>query len=846
MSHVGNLNPSLGAGSRALGYFFKLAIGLCCAATAAAGIHPIASEETREFHIPAQSLSSAMLEFSRQSDIDLITPAELLRGRRSTAIGGRMLPSEALDRLLVGTGLRSAKVGDTLTIRLAAAYPEMGNHRQRNAQSETSVRRSDRRQAADSNGSGFPEIIVTARKREESVQDVPSAVTVLDSAQLKRIGADEFGDFSRTVPGLNLNQINAIQNNVNIRGISNTSMESSAQSTVAFYIDELPTLDAFLSWAQPDLRLFDVNRVEVLRGPQGTLFGSGALAGAIRILTNKPDLTRHELDFEAGLSQVEDGDLGYSLSAMANIPLLEDRFAVRAVGYRRGDPGYIDNVITGEPDQNGADAWGGRLMGRFKASDVLLFTGSILHQDTDVHDGPYSFRNSADGGPYQWSNYSPESGKTKFTIYNLVADYSLSGATLTSSSSYAQTAAAVSSDTGSRILTARLELPQVVAVPFVNFNESDALAEELRLVSNEDQLIDYVLGAFYMRRNYSGGQIFSSPIAGFEVFRAHVDHEVKEQALFGELIFALTGKVDLTVGGRAFWNDYVISSTSTGLLSGLPQGVVIRSSQPAEDHGFNPKAVLAYQYSDDTLLYALAARGYRTGFVNLAFGKLPLTPYSPDTLWNYELGYKSHLLNGKLLLNVAAYRLDWRNVQIEASRIIDGLNFIGIANAGQAFATGLEIEAAWQPTPKWEFTTALSLNDTKLTEIAPRFRVDAQQGSGLPAAPHFTISNSLQYAFDWCEWTNYLRIEHQYVGTSLSEFPVPPESSQPEPVPIGNYQTLNLRAGFDKNNLAMTLYATNLAGSEGITHVENRVKPDPADAVRMRPRVFGATVSLRF
>jgi iron complex outermembrane recepter protein len=716
--------------------------------------------------------------------------------------------------------------------------------------------------SAARDGSSLEEVIVTARKREEPVQDIPAAISVLSEATLERIGADDFQGFARTVPGLNLNQVNAIQNNVNIRGVSTTSVETSAQSTVAFYIDDLPTVDAFLSRAQPDLRLFDVNRVEVLRGPQGTLFGSGALSGAIRILTNKPDLTKNELDFEAGLSQVEDGNMGYAVNAMANVPVVADRFALRAVGYVRRDPGYIDNVITGKTDQNDVDAWGGRLMGRFKASDAFTLTGTILHQDTQTDDGPFSFhRESSFGcnpgicppqyGPYsggsnEWANYSPENGSVKFTIYNLVADIDLGPATLTSSSSYAQTKADIASDSASRLLSDAFGLPEVVPLPFVNFSDSDALAEELRLVSNGDRRIDYVVGGFYMKRTFDGGQVFSTPIPGLEIFRADVTHEVKEKALFGELIFGLTDKLDLTVGGRVFWNDYDITTISTGLLSGLPLGTVVTSKLAADDNGFNPKAVLGYQYSSDILLYATAARGYRTGFVNPAFGDLPASSYQPDTLWNYELGLKSYILNHKVLFNIAAYYIDWQDVQVEAVRVVNGLNFIGIANAGAAFTRGAEVEVAWQPNRQWQLSTAFSLNDSRLTQINPEFVVDAAEGSELPAAPNFTISSSLQYAYGWQEWENYLRLEHAYVGESMNNFPLVPASNRGPPVSLGDYHTLDLRAGFVKGNLELVLYGANLNNSDGVVEAEGAAIFTGGPSVHIRPRTFGVTARIRF
>lgn len=690
------------------------------------------------------------------------------------------------------------------------------------------------------------EITVTARKREESLQAVPAAVSVLGEQQLHRIGADDFQGFSRTVPGLNLTPTGPAQSNVNIRGVSTTSTVTSAQSTVSFYIDDLPTLDSFLGLATPDLRLFDVSRVEVLRGPQGTLFGSGALSGAIRVITNKPKLAATEFAAEVGTATITDGDASYQLNAMGNFPLVQDRFAVRLVGYWREDGGYIDNILPGgKADHNSADTAGGRVSARLQASEALSLTLTSSYQENEFDQGPNSFYSAADGGPFQIVSFGPTGGRSEFTTHNLVADYNWGPATLTSSTTYGENDAETPTDGFSRLLSAALGLPSTVGIPLIDFAAGHAFAQELRIVSNADQRIDYLIGAFFLKRRSDRGQTFVSPVPGLTLFDFTAKMETEEAALFGEVNLNLTDRLDLTLGGRGFTNEFDLRSSSTGLISGLPPGVVITDASAADESGFNPKLVLSYRYSPEGMVYAQAARGYRTGFINIAVGDNPAVPYDSDTLTNYELGLKSYWFDRVLLLNAAAYFIDWQDVQINAQRVINGILFDGIANAGAAEAKGLEVEAVWIPAGSWEFSAAVAFNDTELTEIDPNFTVNALEGDELPAAPNFTSASAVQYAFDLGSWESYVRVEHQYVGEALSGFEVAPGPITP-PLTVGNYHLVNLRFGFVRDNLEFSAYVSNLTDSDGIVVARGARNMNPATSIRVVPRSVGVVAALRF
>jgi iron complex outermembrane recepter protein len=786
------------------------------------------AEHGVHFEIRPQSLRDALAVFMQQSGSEILFASDVVEGKWTQGLSGELTPTSAIATLLRGTDL-TYKITEAGAVLVVPAGETAASAR-----------------AQGSADGILQEVIVTARKREESVQDVPAAVSVLGEQKLERIGADSFEGFARTVPGLNLTPIGPSQSNVNIRGVSTTATNTAAQSTVAFYVDDLPTLDSFLSIATPDLRLFDVARVEVLRGPQGTLFGSGALSGAIRIITNKPNLAQTEFAVETGFSSIEHGDFSYQLNAMANLPIFEDRFAVRLVGYMREEGGYVDNVLPGgHEDQNSAQAHGGRVSMRLQATDQLRLTATSTYQKNDIDDAPNSFYSRADGGAYQNDNYSSTGGVSKLTTHNLVAEYDLGLATVTSSTTYGETEVATPADGFSRVLSVALGLPTPVAIPVINFSDANAFAQELRVASNGDNRIDYVVGAFYLQRQFDRGQTFPSPLPGVVIFDIAGKTQTREQALFGEVNIGLTDRLDLTLGGRAFSNEFELTSTSTGLLSGLPQGVVVTGGGSTDESGFNPKIVLSYRYSSEGMVYAQVARGYRTGFVNIAVGSNSAVPYDSDTLTNYELGLKSYWLDRRLLLNAAAYYIDWQDVQINAQRVINGILFAGIANAGAAQSRGLEVEAIWAPSRRWELSTALAFNDTELTQIDRRFVVNALEGDELPAAPNFTAANTIQYSFDLGSWNSYARVDHQYVGEALSGFKVAPGPIA-QPVTVGDYHLVNFRLGFTRGNLELAAYVNNLNGSDGIIIGAAAGNLNPATSIRVLPRTIGALARVRF
>ncbi|HVK82323.1 MAG TPA: TonB-dependent receptor plug domain-containing protein, partial [Verrucomicrobiae bacterium] len=391
--------------------------GVLVAAIASVAIaSPVCAQEREQrqtFNIPAQSLASALIEFSRQSDVMVVVDPSLVNGRTAPAVQGEFTTQEALTRLLAGSTLTPTRQPDGGFV-LAGNPIQLGD--------------------ASSAASSEDDIVVTARKREELVQDVPASITALGGAALDRMGAEGFEDFVRLAPGLTMNPTST-NPNFSIRGISTSTTLGTTQQPIALYVDDTPTQDPFVALSSLNLYLADISRVEVLRGPQGTLFGSGSLSGAIRVITRTPDPSEFSAYVEAGASTIEGGEPGTQLEAMINAPL-GDTTALRAVAYRRHVGGYIDNSSRGIEDVNDYTVQGGRIALQTELTPNFSVTGSIIHQRDEGDDGSRTFYTPSQGGSDEWSSLQADDTQFETTIGNILASYDLGWATLTSSTSH--------------------------------------------------------------------------------------------------------------------------------------------------------------------------------------------------------------------------------------------------------------------------------------------------------------------------------------------------------------------------------------------------------------------------
>ncbi|MFV3076932.1 TonB-dependent receptor [Niveispirillum fermenti] len=671
------------------------------------------------------------------------------------------------------------------------------------------------------------EIIVTAQKRQQPLQAVPLPISAVAAETLEKRGMDEFTDYARAVPGLSFVDRGAGKNKVTLRGIS-TGVDQNHQSPVGIYIDETPV--SYPS-NEPDLRLFDVERVEVLRGPQGTLYGAGSMGGTIKIITAKPDLTRVAGAASVQLSSTRKGGENYALNGMVNVPLAQDKAAIRIVGYYRNEDGFIDNAQLSSRDVNDNETWGTRAAAKFALSERFAATASLLIQRTDV--GGSQEINPALPGLTQ-SRAVPEVRNDDLDLYSLGLTYDLDWAELSSSTSYLDR---IFDDV--RDVMAFLGAPAPVwlnnVVPDRNF------VQEIRLASAPSDSVEWIAGLFYSRRKsvlnqyaWHGG-VFGVPV-GTPLLDSTIRSRLTQKAAFGELTVYLDDRLKVTGGLRAFQVKEKVFKLSDGLIAG---GYSTDMSDSSEKK-INPKVNLSFQATPDILLYTQAAQGFRVGGPNSTLpplnGVAAPSSFDSDSLWNYEVGFKSTLWNGRATLNLSAFYIDWTDIQVTVTRA-DGFSYV--TNGDKAVSKGLEGEFSVRPMAGLEIGVAAAYTDAYLS-------ADSRSGAGrkgdrIPAVPRFTYDLFGRYEWDMTAgWSAYTQANLQHVGASYNGF----TSRVPAPDRQRGYELANAKVGVIYGETDISLFANNLFDKRAELFVD-RTLGDARVNVN-RPRTIGVNVMRKF
>lgn len=489
------------------------------------------------------------------------------------------------------------------------------------------------------------------------------------------------------------------------------SSESEPQETVGVYIDDVnvtnPGGTNNENNTSPDFNLFDVDRIEVLKGPQGTLYGAGSMGGTIRFITKQPRLDGYEGEVQGRVSSTKSGDPSYSGDGMLNVPLVDSQLALRVVGTYRKDGGYIDNVspTLNKSDYNDDSSWLVRSTLLYKPSDDLHFSLKYIHRNVDVNG-----LNSTPRDQELTSNFLVEPRSTsKLDIVNGVGDVKLGSVTLTSSTSYLQRR-----DLAVRDLTplgqGYIALVSSAAEPappigLHNRNNYHEFAQELRLASDNTGRLKFVAGVYFSKLTkrftqdgawpglagfldangvpaaLAGKGPVASPTLGitdWNFYLATVDQDLRQIAVFGEATYSFTDRVDLTIGGRQFdIRQHFLFDANPEAIFVTPDAA-FRQSQLSE-HGFNPKATLSLKATEELLLYATAAKGFRPGGFNqpvstnaqclqdfsvLGYNPNSVAGFKSDSIWSYEAGVKAQTPGRRTQLTAAAYQENWSDIQL--------------------------------------------------------------------------------------------------------------------------------------------------------------------------------------
>ena len=751
--------------------------------------------------------------------------------------------------------------------------------------------------ATSNDDSASGEVIVTATRRNARLQDVPLAVTAYSQKELSQKGIVGYEGLALETPGIVLNKPTANFNNFTSRGIATNGYGANLQGAVAIYIDELPISSNGNSTIL-DPTLYDVERVEFLRGPQGTLFGSGSLSGAMRFLTKSPDLTKFDSSALVDIGLASGDSLRQRYNGMINIPLVDDKLGLRVVGSYRNEEGWTDNLGTGVHNSNTLEAYGGRAILLWKPVDRLSVRLMYMHENSNPKDS--SLISPALGPNFRVSD-RPDRFQGILNAYNATVEYEFDFAKLTSSTTYADYEGKFFVDLagtfaaygppgpffrGSTALYGGTTGIYGGPIPFrldaTGYDES--FVQETRLSSTGTGNFDWTIGGFYFWKRRDVDYVYRSSApylaalrvtsaTGFDgdaynKFGAHITS--KELAGFGELTYRFSDQFWLTGGLRygsteaqAFteaggYNSNYLTAAITRQL-GFPSPNVVRVDIPAavgtkaEQSKLSWKASASYKPSSNMTMYATVATGFRTPIVNARAGAASVVDptdiiippgATSDKLTNYEVGVKGRWLDGKLTANIAAYYIDWKNIQVQANRVSDQVQFA--TNIGGAYSKGLEFEVGIFPIPGLSIAANASFNRAKVNRLtASEAAISGAVDGARLASPKFQGSLSTRYNFDINpEMRGFVAGTVAHVGSFPGLFPrVPgrPTVIQPTYAFTEAFQTVNLSAGVTKGRMTLTWYVENLFDNRDITYVHPESFISSRFAAQ-RPRTFGVRV----
>ena len=768
----------------------------------------------RIFRLPSEPVDRALIRFAVQAGASVGGfPAPGCEGL-SRPLVGPMTPSEALRRMLPA-GCKSMAVD-------AHSFRIFGTERRPAGPPATVA-------PQDTTPTSVDEIVVTAEKRPEPLRGSPFAVSALTHEEMERLGAKDFAGLVSQLVSVAETNLGPGRNKIFIRGLSDGTFTGKTQSTVGLYLDDVPIT---YSAPDPDLRFADVERLEVLRGPQGTLYGSGSMGGIVRIVTARPDPTRF-LGGAAveGMANGRD-DRSYGLEAMVNLPLLGGKAAVRAVAYDEKLSGYLNNTRLNLDDVNRGRRSGYRIAGLIELPDAWTARMSYAHQAIDNADSQYT-----DGsGKLSRETELREPHDNDFTQISATLTHPGAAADLLLSAAY------IDHDLQTRYdATGAFRGDRLHTAAFDEHLEVELWVAEAILTSNEPGRFRWLAGVFASHSDeHDSGRL--GPPTGPALSRSvYVRRDrLNEAAAFGEAVYDITPRLTATLGGRLF---------ATRVSFNAGDFELARSPIPAvgshlTDQGFTPKLRVSYAFAPDVVMYAQVQEGYRAGGFNVpsAADGMAVGPdvpsFRPDRLRNFEIGGETPLFNRALTLRAAVFRALWTNVQTDQYRTSGAPVTL---NIGDGSNTGVEVETIWRPDAHLQVRLNLLLDKPRLTRTRDVFpaRVDI----GLPGVAKRTAAADVAY-----RWQATAKLQAEvsaqvsYVGRSFLTFDGGAASA------MGGYGSGRIAVALKADRWQARGYVDNVTDERGNTFAFGNPfsRTRTTQATPLRPRTFGLALDRSF
>jgi outer membrane receptor protein involved in Fe transport len=750
-------------------------------------------------------------------------------------------------------------------------------------------------QAAPAQETALEEIVVTATKREERLQDIPISVTALSSDTIAKLGIVDFDGYAQMLPTLSYKSVGPGTATLIMRGASDggDGNASGSQPSVGLFLDEAPVTTIA---SNLDIHIYDIERIEALAGPQGTLFGASSQSGNVRIITNKPDSSGFSGGVDLGGYGTSGGDPGYSLEGYINAPL-GDNAAIRLVAWYLDEGGYIDNVpgtrnytleggygyntnnfgrtatldnaVNVGENFNELTKTGARAALRINLNDNWTADASVIFQELETV-GTWD-HDPADVGERNIQRWFADFNDDQFVQGNITvegeignnvlvysgtimdrdvqyqADYTAYGEDAYWVPYYVCDYSATGADLATQTNTDCTSLEQY----YQEDNTYERNTHELRLQSIGDRSFHYTVGVFYTKIEHAYLQEWIQPGispnrvvpggAANRFFRTDQQRTDEQTALFGEITYDFSDRFSATVGARYFEND----SKLVGVVGWGP--VLFGNADTPVDATYNDtdsifKFNLTWRATEDTLFYFTASEGYRPGGLNRDPGlaQFGAAEYTPDILTNYEIGWKTTLLDNRLRFNGAAYFSEWEKVQYTIYDFSLSRCCGSVYNLADAEIKGIEADITALLTDQWELSAAIAYTDGKtkgdFTLINGRLAVP--DGTVLPNVPEWQGNIWTRYSFDIGSFNSYVQGVYSYTGSSFNE--IRPDQRSPQ----ASYSILNLRAGFGKDNWGIDGYVNNATDEVAALYVQAR--PYEPSTTTNRPRTFGLRYWNRF
>lgn len=716
---------------------------------------------------------------------------------------------------------------------------------------------------APPDGARIEEIVVTANKRSENVSQMAGAVTAIGRDQLDATGSSNFADYLSTAPGVNFSQAAAGYSVITIRGVSSDTYPGLTQPAVGVYYDDIPLTDPAAPMVIPDVDAFDAERVEILRGPQGALYGSSSLGGAINYIPTQPNLSQTQLRFFGSGSRTENASVAGSVKMMGNIPLIEDTLGLRVVGAYSKTPGYIDNVGTGVKGANKSRTNGGRAILGWAITENTKLSLSGIYQGTRLDDAGYVVQSLGD---LKKTSLDPEPFKNDLRLADLHFETESEYGTLVAIAGYQDKGSALNFDGSTALGVQALGL----RLPLAQSGRVKGYTGEIRFISPESDVFDWLAGASYAHRNEKflvslnaallgdtvsqlttilnglGITQLDDLLASGTLFNEAANITAPEKALFAEATYKPTEQWKITFGGRYYMNQVGTKTEATGVLAIPGGGIDIKTSQTEKANGFNPKVSVSWLPTDLMTFYALMSKGYRLGGPNIvpsnSLNNIPPF-YNPDQVYNYEIGAKTKWLDERLAVDITGFRIDWKNFPLQLQD--DQGLFKYLKNAGNARITGVETAITARPVEAITYQGSFTWLHPVLTQdFDPNNgRPAAPAGTHLPGSPTWTISNTILATLPLGDFTPMLAFIHRFEGASATSLQFPD-------VKKGNYNLFDLRLGTKFSYaISVNLYGKNLTDARGVT-AANNVTPATGSNISeqylVQPRTFGLDLTYDF